>query len=128
MNTPNNRPSDVLREFTEDVKLAYGTGDGDELDRTALRDDWPDLLVTYNHALAALESNDRAASARHVVVHVEGGVVSDVTTPADVVVEVRIYNVDGIEEEHLHIDNDGRPHTVEWWGDVSDSCEKRSES
>ena len=128
MNTPNNRPSNVLREFIEDVKLAYGTGDGNELGRAALRDDWPDLLVTYDHAIAALESDDRAAPARHVVVHVEGGAVSDVTTPADVVVEVRDYDVDGIEEEHLHTDNDGRPHTVEWWGDVSDSCENRSES
>ena len=33
MNRPNNRPSDVLREFVEDVKLAYGTGDGDDRER-----------------------------------------------------------------------------------------------
>ncbi|HEY3838120.1 MAG TPA: hypothetical protein VGL72_16185 [Bryobacteraceae bacterium] len=43
----------VLREFVDDVKLAYGTGEGDAIDKTAL--DWPDLAATYYKAAAVLE-------------------------------------------------------------------------
>lgn len=32
----------------------------------------------------------------------------------DVVVGVRDYDVDGVEDKYLHTDNDGRHHTVEW--------------
>jgi len=61
MNTDQVCPSDVLREFVDDLKSAYGTGDGDELDREGLENDWPDLLATYDHALACLETLGRSA-------------------------------------------------------------------
>jgi len=114
------RPCDVLREFVDDVKAAYGTSEGDELDRMGLTNDWPDLLVTYDKALAALERKEPATPARHVVVCVESGIVSQVTTPPDVLVEVRDYDVDGIEEDRLHQDETGRRHTRASWGETSD--------
>lgn len=123
-------PRDVLREFVDDVKAAYGTGtgagEGDELDRMGLMSDWPDLLVTYDKALAALERKEPATSARHVVVCVESGTVSQVTTPPDVLVEVRDYDVDGIEDERLHRDETGRRHTRASWGEASDRTSERS--
>lgn len=54
MNTPNT-PLDVLREFVNDVEAAHCTAGEDELDRDALQQDWPDLLVTYDHAVAVLK-------------------------------------------------------------------------
>ena len=120
MNGETVRPCDVLREFVEDMKAAYGTGESDELDRMGLMNDWPDLLVTYDKALAVLEREERATPARHVVVCVESGTVSQVTTPPDVVVEIRDYDVDGTEEDRLHQDEIGRRHTRAWWGGASD--------
>ncbi len=125
------RPCDVLREFVNDVKAAYGTGtgagEGDELDRMGLTNDWPDLLVTYDKALAALEREERTTPARHVVVCVESGVVSEVTTPPDVLVEVRDYDVDGVEDEHLHPDETGRRHTRASWGEAPDLTSEGSD-
>lgn len=43
---------EVLKEFVEDVKLAYGTGDGNTID--AMHMDWPDLEATYEKALNVL--------------------------------------------------------------------------
>ena len=124
------RPRDVLREFVNDVKAAYGTGEGagegDELDRMGLTNDWPDLLVTYDKALAALEREERVTPARHVVVCVESGIVSQVTTPPDVVVEVRDYDVDGAEDERLHRDETGRRYTRASWGEPSDQTSEGS--
>ena len=120
------RPCDVLREFVEDMKLAYGTGEGDELDRMGLTNDWPDLLVTYDKALAALEREEPATSARQVVVRVDSGTVSEVTTPPGVLVEVRDYDVDGVEDEHLHEDEDGHRHTRASWGEASDRTSEGS--
>ena len=114
------RPCDVLREFVEDMKAAYGTGEGDELDRMGLTNDWPDLLVTYDKALAALERQERATPARQVVVCVDSGIISQVTTPPNVLVEVRDYDVDGVEDERLHRDETGRRHTRASWGEASD--------
>jgi len=45
--------TDVLREFVEDVRSAYGAGDGAGIDEDAL--DWPDLAVTYRKAVAVLD-------------------------------------------------------------------------
>ena len=49
----------VLHEFIEDVKLAYGTGKGNQID--AMTMDWPDLEKTYEKALAVvgLEAPDK---------------------------------------------------------------------
>ena len=47
---------DVVREFVEDVKLAYGVGDGSKLDLEAL--DWFDLAITYQKAVRVLEEED----------------------------------------------------------------------
>ncbi len=55
MNQDRACPRDVLREFINDLKSAFGTGAGDELDRTELASQWPDLLVSYDHALACLK-------------------------------------------------------------------------
>ena len=117
-------PCDVLREFVEDVRAAYGTGtgagEGDELDRMGLMNDWPDLLVTYDKALAVLEGKERVTPARHVVVCVESGTVCQVTPPPDVLVEVHDYDVDGVEDERLHRDETGRRYTRASWGEASD--------
>jgi hypothetical protein len=43
---------DILREFVEDVKMAYGTGRGDKIDKKSM--DWPDLEKTYERALIVL--------------------------------------------------------------------------
>ena len=67
MNTDETSPSDVLHEFVDDVKSAYGTGDGDELDREGLERDWPDLLTTYDHALACLETPGKSAEMKNSV-------------------------------------------------------------
>ena len=48
-----NELTGVLREFVEDVRLAYGAGDGAGIDEDAL--DWPDLAVTYRKAVAVLD-------------------------------------------------------------------------
>ncbi len=64
---PRDEAVEVLREFVQDVKLAFGTGDGlrplyetvgrrgDEIDKTTLHLEWPDLEVTYHNACVALE-------------------------------------------------------------------------
>ena len=44
---------DLLQEFVEDIKMAYGTGRGDSLDKRA-REEWPDLIVTYEKACGHL--------------------------------------------------------------------------
>lgn len=41
----------VLREFIEDIKAAFG----DDIDKTALHIEWPDLEVTYHNAVKVLE-------------------------------------------------------------------------
>ena len=61
MNTDQVRPSDVLREFVDAVKSAYGPGDCDELDRDKLKRQWPDLLAAYDHALACLDTQGTSA-------------------------------------------------------------------
>lgn len=48
---------DVLEEFTLDVQSAYTHGDGiepDAFDLDVLRDEWPDLAITYEKALKAI--------------------------------------------------------------------------
>ncbi len=47
-------PTVVLRQFVDDVRAAYGRGEDRELDRESLHADWPDLLVTFDHAVQAL--------------------------------------------------------------------------
>ena len=42
----------VLQEFVEDIKEAFGTGQGNTVD--AMHMDWPDLYITYEKALAVL--------------------------------------------------------------------------
>lgn len=51
----------VLREFLDDVELAYG-GTG-SIGQTAanLAADWPDLAVTYLHAVRAIRQVDNQA-------------------------------------------------------------------
>lgn len=48
----NKEALDVLQEFVEDVKLAFGTGKGNQID--AMHLDWPDLEQTYEKALKVL--------------------------------------------------------------------------
>ena|GEM_PF-3021936 len=50
----------------------------------------------------------------------ESGTVCQVTTPPDVLVEVRDYDVDGTEEDRLHQDETGRRHTRARWCEASD--------
>ena len=49
---------DLLREFRDDVKAAYGTGKGDELDPEFVNpghdDSWPDLAITYRKVVKFL--------------------------------------------------------------------------
>jgi hypothetical protein len=42
----------VLKEFTGDLRAAFGTGDGDAIDEERL--DWPDLAATNHRALGVL--------------------------------------------------------------------------
>ena len=49
---------EVLREFTEDIKVSAGTGRGDQIDAQLL--DWPDLAVTYHKAVKALRGIAKA--------------------------------------------------------------------
>ena len=44
----------VLKEFAEDIRVAYGTGTGAEIDENRL--DWPDLAATYRRALEVLDA------------------------------------------------------------------------
>ena len=48
----------VLQEFVEDVKLACGTGEGDEIDEELM--DWPDLAATFKKALRVLQADQAA--------------------------------------------------------------------
>jgi len=43
----------VVEEFAEDVRAAFGTGTGAEIDEDRL--DWPDLAATYRRALKVLD-------------------------------------------------------------------------
>lgn len=52
---PRDEAVEVLREFVQDVKLAFGTDDGDEIDKTTLHLEWPDLEITYHNACVVLE-------------------------------------------------------------------------
>jgi len=54
----------VLHEFIEDVKFAYGTGKGNQID--AMTMDWPDLEKTYEKALAVvgLQAPDKSTPKR----------------------------------------------------------------
>ena len=47
-------PTAVLRQFVEDIRAAYGRGEDRELDRESLQAEWPDLLVTFDHAVQSL--------------------------------------------------------------------------
>lgn len=51
-------PYEVLQEFVADVKSAYGTGYGDEIDEESM--DFPDMADTYRHALECLNWSRRA--------------------------------------------------------------------
>lgn len=55
----NDEPIDILREFVEDVRVAFGTGHRYEIDSSELSVDWPDLLVTYDKAVRFIENLDR---------------------------------------------------------------------
>ena len=48
---PRNEVIDVLREFVEDVKAVFGN----DIAKTSLHIDWPDLEVTYHNAVKVLE-------------------------------------------------------------------------
>lgn len=39
---------DIIQEFLDDIKAAYGEGRSDKLDEDYLK--WPDLAVTYKKA------------------------------------------------------------------------------
>ncbi len=58
------RAIDVLREFVEDLQAAYGTGEGNGIDGTELKAEWPDLWVTFNKAVAALRAFETPADRR----------------------------------------------------------------
>lgn len=47
----------LVREFVEDIKLAYGTGKHDQIDEEQL--DWPDLAMTYARATGLLNRVDK---------------------------------------------------------------------
>ena len=53
-------PLDVLQEFMADIEAAYGADVEGRLNREELQDAWPDLLVTYDHAVGCLERAGRA--------------------------------------------------------------------
>lgn len=48
---------EVLKEFCDDVQLAYGTGKGTSIDKVAM--DWPDLAITYKKAIDILYPKGR---------------------------------------------------------------------
>ena len=113
-----NHPTAVLRRFVEDVQAAHGQGEDRELDRESLHAEWPDLLVTFDDAVQALADVD-ASDPGHVVVCVEGGMVSGVSAPDGVAVEVQDYDIDGIGDEQIRLDDDGRRHVRTLWGRVN---------
>jgi hypothetical protein len=47
----------VLKEFANDVRAAFGTGDGHAVDEERL--DWPDLARTYHRALQLLDGGEQ---------------------------------------------------------------------
>lgn len=57
---------DVLREFVDDVKSAYGVGDGELINREGLSSDWLDLLATYDNAVACLIALGKSTDAEPV--------------------------------------------------------------
>jgi hypothetical protein len=46
---------EIVREFCEDVKAAFGTGKGDKIDSEELN--WFDLEVTYERAVKYLKDH-----------------------------------------------------------------------
>ena len=78
MNERRNHPTAVLRQFVNDVRAAYGQGEDRELDRETLHAEWPDLLVTFDHAVQALAD---ASDPGHVEVCAEGSMESGVPAP-----------------------------------------------
>ena len=98
-NLPESASLDVLREFVEDVKLAHGTGNADDIDPDAL--DWPDLLVTYRKACSLVaQSEAHEPDPLKVLVEVERGLV--VSVRSDAALSVRVLDRDqrdGVPEE-----------------------------
>ena len=46
---------DILCSLIEDVKLAFGTDNVDEIDEEGM--DWPDLAITYHQAVEFLKTH-----------------------------------------------------------------------
>jgi len=46
---------EIVREFYEDIKSAYGTGIDDEIDQLSMN--WPELAITYKKAVQFLKDH-----------------------------------------------------------------------
>ncbi len=87
-----------------------------------------DLLHEIREELDAARRCDAKSKPVRVVAHIRGGVVSDVELPVGVTLEVRDYDVDGVEDERIHKDAAGRRYTRQLWGDTAAESTEGSES
>ena len=78
-----------------------------------------DVLHEIREELDAARRRDAGSKPIRVVAHIRGGVVSDVELPGGVTLEVRDYDVDGVEDERVHQDEAGRRHTRQFWSDTA---------
>ena len=87
-----------------------------------------DLLHEIREELDAARRCDAGSKPVRVVAHIRGSAVSDVELPVGVILEVRDYDVDGVEDECMHRDAAGRRHTRQLWGDTAAELTEGSES
>ncbi len=87
-----------------------------------------DLLHEIREELDAARRSDARSKPVRGVANIRGGVVSDVELPVGVTLEVRDYDVDGVEDERVHQDAVGRRHTRALWGDTAAEPSEGSES
>ena len=87
-----------------------------------------DVLHEIREELDAARRRDAGSKPIRVVAHIRGGVVSDVELPGGVTLEVRDYDVDGVEDERVHQDEAGWRHTRHLWGDTAAEPAEEGES
>lgn len=87
-----------------------------------------DLLLEIRETLKAARQRAAGSKPARVVAHIRGGVVTDVELPGGVTLEVRDYDVDGVEDERIHQDAFGRRHTRALWGDTAAEPSEGGES
>jgi len=94
-------------------RIGASSAECEEREHTDVGAVW-DLLQWIRQQLTALQQAQ--TEPMQVVVDVKGGAVTDVQLPAGVTLEVHDYDPEGLDDNHLQKDPDGKRFTRHSWG------------